>query len=268
MAPSRGRLLRLAAALCGASLVSRKNPLPNVMTKRARSNQIAKILLVLLAALAMKYFYSTAGVNELRWILAPTTLLVELVSGRTFNFEMHAGYMSSDRSFLIASSCAGVNFMIAAFLMLAIAKLWRGKLSWKLIPAAFLISYATTIVANTVRISTALHLQNSRLEIAGLNGNQLHRLEGILIYFGFLLLLFLLSERTEEQEISGRAVRLDHFLLPLLVYYVTTLGMPLVNAIFRQEFAASAFLEHSAFVLFAPLLLIAPFVIRSKQQTA
>ena len=239
--------------------------------KYTRYNQLAKVLAVLLGAFALKHFYSTASVNELRWILAPTTLLVELVSGRTFNFEMHAGYMSSDRSFLIANSCAGVNFMIAAFLMLSIAKLWRGKLAWKLIPAALVISYATTIVANTVRISTALHLQNSRLDIAGLSANQLHRLEGILIYFGFLLLLFLLSERTKDQKRPGHAVRLDHFIFPLVVYYLTTLGMPLVNAIYRQEFAASAFLEHSAFVFFAPLLLIAPFmVIRSgrKEQTA
>lgn len=242
--------------------------------KHTRYNQLAKLLAILLGAFALKHFYSTASVNELRWILAPTTLLVELVSGRTFTFEMHAGYMSSDHSFLIASSCAGVNFLIAAFLMLSIAKLWRGKLSWKLIPAALVISYATTIVANTVRISTALHLQDSRLDFAGLNGNQLHRLEGILIYFGFLLFLFLLSERTEDQETRSHVVRQDHFILPLLVYYATTLGMPLVNAIYRHDFAAKAFLEHSAFVLIAPLLLIVPLVVidsrqeKGEQQTA
>jgi len=244
-----------------------------MIAKYTRYNQLAKLLAILLGALALKSFYSTAGVNELRWILAPTTFLVELVSGRTFNFEMHAGYMSSDNSFLIASSCAGVNFMIAAFLMLSIAKLWQGRLAWKFIPAAFVISYATTIVANTVRISTALHLQNSRLDFAGLSANQLHRLEGIVIYFGFLLLLFLLSERTEIQTTGARthshAVRLVHFMLPLLVYYVTTLGMPLVNAIYRQQFAASSFLEHSTFVVLAPLLLMAPFVlIRGRQRTA
>jgi exosortase K len=235
-------------------------------------NQLAKLLAILLSAFGLKHFYSTASVNELHWILAPTTFLVELFSGRTFNFEMHAGYMSSDRSFLIASSCAGVNFMIAAFLMLSIAKLWRRQLSWKLMPAVLLISYATTIVANTVRISTALHLQDTRLDLAGLNGNQIHRLEGIVIYFSFLVLLFVLSDRTTDQNAvanpNSRIGRVGQFILPLLVYYATTLGIPLANAIYRQEFVAKAFLEHSAFVLFAPLLLITPFVIGSKQQTA
>ena len=240
--------------------------------KYARYNQLAKIFTVLLAAFGLKHFYSTASVNELRWILAPTTLLVELVSDRTFNFEMHAGYMSSDRSFLIASSCAGVNFMIAAFLTLSIAKLWRRQLPWKLMPTVLLISYATTIVANTVRISTALHLQDSWLDIAGLNGNQLHRLEGIVIYFGFLLLLFVLSERTTVQTAvanpNSRIGRVDQFVLPLVVYYATTLGMPLANAIYRQEFVATTFLEHSGYVLLIPLPLILPIaLIGLKKQT-
>ena len=230
-----------------------------------RYNQLAKLAVIFSSAFVLKFFYSTASVNELRWILAPTTFLVELISGRTFNFEMHAGYMSSDRSFLIATSCAGVNFLISAFLLLSIAKLWRRELSWKLLPAALLVSYATTVIANTVRISTALHLQNSGIDIAGLNAKQLHRLEGILIYFGFLLLLFLLSERTVDQlalyKKNSSIVQAAQFIFPLLVYYATTLGMPLANSIYRQDFAATAFFEHSAFVLLAPLVLVVPFAL-------
>ncbi len=79
---------------------------------------------VLLCALGMKLFYSTSSPDNLRWILAPTTRLVEFASGWTFTFESHAGYMSSDHSFLIAASCAGVNFLITAFLMLTLKRLW------------------------------------------------------------------------------------------------------------------------------------------------
>jgi exosortase K len=79
----------------------------------------AQLLLVALCALALKFYYSTATPDELRWILAPTTLLVELLSREQFEFESYAGYMSSDRSFVIAVPCAGVNFLITAFLMLA-----------------------------------------------------------------------------------------------------------------------------------------------------
>jgi exosortase K len=249
--------------------------------QRSTWTRVGQLIAILLCAFTLKQLYSTASVNELRWILAPTTFLVELVSGTTFNFEAHAGYMSSDRSFLIAASCAGVNFMIAAFLMLSIGRLWKQKLSWNSMPAALILAYGATVVANTVRISTALQLQQTPLEIRGLTANQLHRLEGILIYFGFLLLLFLiteqLSDRTSRDPESAESAReryrspwllflhshnrfplIRQFFFPLLVYYATTLGMPVANSLYRQEFAGLAFLEHSAFVLLAPLLLIVP----------
>ena len=66
--------------------------------------QLAQLIVVLLCALTLKQYYSTANVNELRWILAPTTVLVELVSGSRFEFESYAGYINSDRSFVIAAN--------------------------------------------------------------------------------------------------------------------------------------------------------------------
>src|SRR5712691_8663665 len=87
----------------------------------------AQLVVVVLCAAVVKLYYSTASVNQLRWILAPTTLLVELVSGSRFEFESHAGYINSDHSFVIAASCAGVNFLITAFLMLSLRKLWRAR---------------------------------------------------------------------------------------------------------------------------------------------
>src|SRR5688500_16207168 len=107
------------------------------MTQRMKWS--AQLFVVLLCALGLKYFYSTASPDELRWILAPTTRLVELLSGRSFEFESHAGYMSSDNRFLIAASCAGVNFLLTSFLMLSLRKLWRDRsqsTSWRLIPMA------------------------------------------------------------------------------------------------------------------------------------
>src|SRR5688572_13877482 len=75
---------------------------------------------ILFFAFALKSFYSTASVNDLRWILAPTTFLVELITGKQFVFESRAGYMSADHTFLIAASCSGVNFLIISFLVLAL----------------------------------------------------------------------------------------------------------------------------------------------------
>ncbi|HEU5132636.1 MAG TPA: exosortase K, partial [Pyrinomonadaceae bacterium] len=158
----------------------------------------AQLAIVALCALALKQYYSTATANELRWILAPTTLLVEMLSGRSFEFEAYTGYMSSDHTFVIAVPCAGVNFLITAFVMLALRRLWNGRfedVSWRFLPISMAVAYVTTVIANAVRIVIALEIQRREFEVSGLTGNQLHRLEGIVVYFGFLMLLFVVMER-------------------------------------------------------------------------
>jgi exosortase K len=215
----------------------------------------AQLALVLLCALALKFYYSNATANDLLWILAPTTKLVELLSGRTFAFESYTGYMSSDHRFVIAVPCAGVNFLITAFLMLGLRLLWRNRsqgVNWSSLPIAAALAYAATLVANTTRICIALEIQRRSIEVDGLNGNQLHRLEGIVVYFGFLLLLFMLTERTE----TARPRKM--LLFPLAIYYATTLGIPLLNGSYRQ---GMPFWEHFVFVLVLPLIVMIPFVL-------
>lgn len=212
----------------------------------------AQLVVVLLCALALKSYYSSATANELRWILAPTTALVEMLSGRSFEFESYTGYMSSDHTFVIAVPCAGVNFLLTAFLMISLRCLWRARfqnVSWRFLPIAALLAYVATLIANTTRICVALEIQRRSIEVSWLTGNQLHRIEGIVIYFGFLLLLFMLTERTD----SPKRV----FLFPLLIYYATTLGIPLINGSFHQP----AFWEHFGFVLVLPLFFVLSFVL-------
>jgi exosortase K len=242
---------------------------------RFRWKRNGQLFVVLLCALTVKLYYSTASANQLRWILAPTTLFVEMVSGIQFEFESHAGYITRDRSFLIAASCAGVNFLITSFLMLSLRRLWRARsqngsdnIAWGFIPAAALFAYLATLVANTVRISIALRLQRMPLDIIWLSPNQFHRFEGIFIYFGFLLLLFLVSERMSSQNVSGLQAHAGcprghlglfrQFSFPLLVYYAAMLGIPLANGAYRTGTVATDFWEHTVFVLLTPLLLILP----------
>lgn len=225
----------------------------------------AQLTVTLLIGGTLKYFYSTASVNQLRWILTPVTVAVEFISGRNFEFEPYAGYIDSRHTFVIAASCAGVNFLITAFLMLALGELWRDRsqeTKWRFLPIAAVVAYVTTLVANTVRITTAMQLREVRVG-SSLTAIQLHRLEGIFVYFGFLLLLYLLSERWSEKNLaklgdnpSGRQAWavLKRSFFPLLVYYATTLGLPLLNGAFRQP----NFWEHSTFVLLVPLAFVIP----------
>jgi exosortase K len=237
------------------------------MNHKADWNRLAQVVVVLLVALGLKQYYSTASANQLRWILAPTTMLVSLVSGESFQFESYAGYITSDHTFVVAAACAGVNFLITAFLMLSLGKLWVkrsaeaagtakvAKVSWRFIPTAALVAYLATLVANTVRITIALQLQRTSPQIGGLSRGELHRFEGIFVYFGFLLLLFAMSERGRTNKPS-RLLSLSVF--PLLIYYVTTLGIPLANSAYRQRLVDGDFQEHFVFVLLTPVILIVP----------
>ena len=238
----------------------------------------AQLLTVGLCALALKGYYSTATANDLGWILAPTAALVELLSGKHFAFESYTGYMSSDRTFVIAVPCAGVNFLITAFLMLSLRRLWREQfrsIGWAFLPFAAVLAYVATLIANTARIWLALELRSRQVAIDGLTGNQLHRVEGVVVYFSFLLLLFFVMERFESAKgfesangfecakgygsangfESARPLRFARVLpFPLLIYYATTLGIPLLNGSFREH----AFWEHFVFVIVLPLLVVTP----------
>jgi exosortase K len=231
--------------------------------------RVAQLVAVLAGALSLKSYYSTATVNQLRWILAPTTTVVEIITGSRFHFEAHAGYMKSDHTFLIAASCAGVNILITSFLMLSLRKIWRDRsretgrgvkqtlIDWSFLPAAALFAYLATIVANTIRISTALLYRGSS-EMNLLDKDQLHRAEGIVIYFGVLLVLFMFSEAIGHRNFrkppldSNSPRLLQSFCFPLLVYYATTLGMPILNGAYHR----SDFWEHLMFVLLTPLALV------------
>ena len=237
------------------------------MNRKVNWNRLAQVAVVLLVALGLKQYYSTASANQLRWILAPTTMLVSLVSGESFQFESYAGYITSDHTFVIAAACAGVNFLITAFLMLCLRKLWveesaaapksaeAAKVAWRFIPTAALVAYLATLVANAVRITVALQLQRTPPQIGTFGPGELHRFEGIFVYFGFLLLLFVISERGRTKS-SSRLLSLSVF--PLLIYYLTTLGIPLANSAYRQKLVDGDFWEHFVFVLLTPLIFIVP----------
>jgi exosortase K len=234
--------------------------------------RIAQLVAVLAGALSLKFYYSTATVNQLRWILAPTTALVEIVTGSRFEFESHAGYMKSDHTFLIAASCAGVNFLITSFLMLSLRKVWKDRSreagrglretlrDWSFLPMAAMFAYLATIFANTIRISTALLYRESS-EMNWFDRDQLHRVEGIVIYFGVLLALYMFTEavsyRTHHLPKSeGSPSLLRPFCFPLVIYYATTLGVPILNGAYHR----ADFWEHLSFVLLTPLVLVLPLL--------
>jgi exosortase K len=146
----------------------------------------------LLAAWGLKRQYAEATAEDLSWMLTPTTQLVSVVTGTTFEWRAGEGYLSRDRLFLIEKSCAGINFMTAAFGMLAIALCHRcveARSTLRVLGVSLLASYVAAVAVNAVRIGIALQLAHHPAWLSLLSASDVHRLEGIALYFGGLVLL-------------------------------------------------------------------------------
>jgi exosortase K len=208
---------------------------------------LAFAALVAVVIWRLKRYYADAGVDDLRWILDPTTRVVTAVTGARFEWEAGQGYFSRERLFVIAKVCAGVNFLIAAFGMTAwmLARRVASLASLAAVLAVSLLTaYSAAVVVNAARISFALWLAARSDEHAWMTVAQAHRVEGIAFYFAGLVVLYAFLTRFERRSVAA----------PLVWYYAITIVIPLLNGA-----AASGlpFVEHTLFVLIVPLLFIA-----------
>jgi exosortase K len=217
--------------------------------------KVAVLIVVALVAFGLKRHYAEASTDALSWMLTPTTQLVAAVTGVAFAAVPGEGYFSAERMFLIEKACAGVNFMIAAFAMVAFALLHRAtsvREGAAVVGVGLLASYVAAVVVNTVRIVIAMWLASQPTTWTSLTAAEIHRLEGIAVYFGGLLLLYALVRWIDRRRSSFG------YALPLGCYYAVTLGVPVVSGVLRLRSgqAPEAFLAHAAIVLLVPPVLI------------
>src|SRR5262245_13453605 len=140
------------------------------------------IAAALLIAWALKRHYADARADDLLWILTPTTRIVGVVTGADFALQSGEGYFSRDRMFLIEKSCAGINFMIAAFVMLVFALFDRMRSiasGTGVVVVSLAASYTTAVGVNAARIAVAMWLSAHPGAVPAISAADLHRLEGI-----------------------------------------------------------------------------------------
>ncbi len=165
---------------------------------RDRAANGSCVVLALALAWALKEFYSRARFEDLHWVLAPTRRLVEWLTGAAFEEEAGQGYLSRDRLYRIAPACAGVNFLIVAFVSLVCGLVhtrarWRGRAA--LLAGSALAAYAVTVLANASRIAIAMRLHDAGASLGPLTSDRLHCAAGVAVYFAFLCALFAVGAR-------------------------------------------------------------------------
>jgi exosortase K len=177
-------------------------------TARDRATDVVCVAFALGLAWGLKEFYSRARFEDLAWVLGPTRRLVEWMSGASFEVEPGRGYLSRDRLFAIAPACAGVNFMIAAFLSLVCGlvhtrRTLLGRAA--LLATSAAAACGVTVLANATRIALAIGLHDTGASLGWLTPDRLHEAAGVVIYFAFLCGLFALGARITG---AGRDVAL------------------------------------------------------------
>jgi exosortase K len=169
-----------------------------------------KVLVVtaaLLIAWGLKRHYADARADDLLWMLRPTAWLVSITTGATFTLQPGEGYLSRERLFLIEKSCAGINFMIAAFGMLVVALFHRLRsqaAAVQVLGVSLLASYSAAVLVNALRIAIAMRLAAHLGALSGLTAADVHRIEGITVYFGGLVVLHELVRRYDRRAIAVR----------------------------------------------------------------
>jgi exosortase K len=169
--------------------------------------KLGVLAIAVFVAWGLKRHYAGAGADDLWWILSPTARLVDVMTGTTFAPAPGEGYFSRERLFLIEKSCAGVNFMIAAFGMLVCALVHRvggARPAVHVLTVSLAASYAAAVLVNAVRITIAMWLAAHPAAVSALSPDNVHRLEGITVYFGGLLLLYEVALRLDRSVLPVR----------------------------------------------------------------
>jgi len=220
-----------------------------------------------LAAYGLKLYYSRASVEDLAWILVPTARAVGCLRGETL-IPGPAGWVAPDGSYFIAPACAGVNFLIVAFIVSVLGFARRlsspgRRLSWWI--ASLFGAWTLTIAVNTVRILAAVELYRLG-PIAGLTPEQAHRLLGTALYLGALWgVCWILDRLMESRSTLAAAV-----LVPG-AYLGMTVLVPLLNGAFRHS--GGEYVEHAMMVTLttmsslAALFLARRLMTRRREQT-
>jgi len=218
---------------------------PAERTVRARSAAAGAVFLVALgAAFALKRFYSTASAADLRFVLAPTAWLVEVAGGHRFDW-ISGGYLSSELRFVVGPACAGVNFLIVAFSALVLGFVRPARPAWQnvgILFASAAAAYATTVLANALRILIAIPLWTHGVSFGWLTGARLHDLVGVVVFLGMLLLLHLAARRLARAPV--------HVCVPLLPYAGVMLVVPLLRGAYQRP----EFWDHAGIVAGALLV--------------
>lgn len=226
----------------------------------------------------LKYFYSQAGCEALRWVLAPTARWAGALSGLSFSYLPDMGYVNEAHRFLIAASCSGLQFMIITIATLIFSLAHRMKTTGQrmgLIGLSLLSAYFVTILVNGLRITLAIYLPavifQGNPPGGWLTPDRLHTLIGIAVYFTALCLIYRMADHAvrlmnDETGAAENRAGLPHvgdtaselirkLLPPAFWYFFIALGVPFLNGAYEKN--SGGFTEYASLIIICSVIIAA-----------
>ncbi len=158
----------------------------------------AFVSLAVLVGAALKQRFANANAEDLGWLLAPATRLVESMTGQTFVHEARVGFVAERLPIVIAPACAGLNYVVIALLTLVVGfvtrfSTTRAKARW--FAASLVFAYLATLVANTIRIATAVGLHEMGFRTSVFSPAEIHRALGVGVYLASLWIVYSVTDK-------------------------------------------------------------------------
>lgn len=150
--------------------------------------------LLLAAAFALKWWYRTATVEQLGFVLTPVATFISLLTGASHSFVPGQGHLFPDLGILIDRSCSGVNFLIIATASFTFQWLRRADAGCARPILVIIIgigAWVLTMLANTGRILSMVHLEKLGAHL----GPTAHEALGAFFFLATLLLASLALDR-------------------------------------------------------------------------
>lgn len=193
-------------------------------SKKIELSSVFNYSVLFIIILFFKHIYSCAPIEYLKWIMHPVSIIISSLTGMPFIWEAGTGYVNYDSMIIIARSCAGVNFLLLAFVLLSYRKLKSTSIITGCIVLfiSLTIAYLYTLFTNSIRILLAIIIFKSKMFDHIIDEATLHEYEGIAVFFSGLILLQFILELLEKR--SG-TIKVISLMVPFILYIILTLGV-------------------------------------------
>ncbi len=168
------------------------------MIKNIAYYAVAIVLFVLL-----KFWFSTLQTDELLFLLAPISKILELSTGELSVYSSEHGFYYDRFNIVIDKSCSGYNYLLICFMVFyfqTVGHVKSTRCKILLVPVSLMLSYVLTIFVNSSRILVLLVSQDKISSLLHLDLRIVHEAIGVVTYLLFLIISYLATEKILNKQ--------------------------------------------------------------------